>query len=91
MLADPEHNLLLRWVNKITPESYGSSHSRPDAIISVLNQDNYNKTVGHGEAKVSEPTRNSDALARDLLRLAVFGKDSVDGGGIPLGFQIHGK
>ncbi|KAI7849214.1 hypothetical protein BDC45DRAFT_279786 [Circinella umbellata] len=92
ILGDPEKNFILRWVNKITPEGRRiSSGSRPDAIISVFTQANYDKTIGHGEAKVTEPTCNSDALCRDLLRLATFGKNTVDSGttSMAIGFQMH--
>ncbi|ORZ02139.1 hypothetical protein BCR43DRAFT_481079 [Syncephalastrum racemosum] len=77
ILADPDKDILLRWVNKVTPEGHTkASHSRPDAVISTFSQPCYDKTIGHGEAKVAEPTRNADGLCRDLLRLAMFGKGS---------------
>ncbi|KAI9244352.1 hypothetical protein BDA99DRAFT_415806, partial [Phascolomyces articulosus] len=65
--------------------------SRPDAIISIFTQTNYDKTIGHGEAKAAETTRNKNALCRNLLHLATFEKGTVDSGTMSMAiwFQIH--
>lgn len=93
ILADPEKDMMLRWVNTITPEGRRKmSRSRPDAVISLFSQSRYDDTIGHGEAKIAEPNRNTDALCRDLLRLAMFGKSTIDSNttSMPISFQIHG-
>ena len=86
--------LFLRWTNKITQQGRNkASRSRPDAVVSILTQTDFVDGIGYGEAKLAEPTRNCDSLGRDLLRLGIFCKTSIDDDITysPIGFQIHGK
>ncbi|KAI9260510.1 hypothetical protein BDA99DRAFT_572613 [Phascolomyces articulosus] len=44
----------------------------------LILQTDFEDGYGFGEAKVAESTRNTNSLARDLLRLTVFPKSSID-------------
>lgn len=49
---------------------------RPDATVFILDQDSYSIPVAFGEAKL--PTANNILLVKDLIRIAMFSKDSID-------------
>ncbi|KAI8143154.1 hypothetical protein BJV82DRAFT_102605 [Fennellomyces sp. T-0311] len=90
----PERDVLLRWSNVIPAEGSLSSvlNMRPDAIICQIDQLRWSLSLGHGEAKLSEPNPNIDALAQDLLRLAVLNKKPLMNSSLKaaIAFQIHG-
>jgi hypothetical protein len=90
LITDPEKSVQLRWSNTSSPES--GSNNRPDAIISNIIQLGFNFSLGFGEAKKVEKNCNTYDLCRDLLRLAIFTKNTIDINKLhaSLSFQIHG-
>jgi hypothetical protein len=90
LVADPEKSVQFQWSNTSSPES--GSDKRPDAIISTVTQLEFNSELGFGEAKKVEKDCNANGLCRDLLRLAIFTKNTVDINKLnaSLSFQIHG-
>ncbi|KAI7852254.1 hypothetical protein BDC45DRAFT_424987, partial [Circinella umbellata] len=61
-------------------------------MICKIDQMSWGYPVGHGEAKLAEITTNIDALANDLLRLAVMNVKTLKKSNMDaiLAFQIHG-
>ncbi|KAG2227548.1 hypothetical protein INT45_002233, partial [Circinella minor] len=73
----------LHWPNakaeiSATTTSNRSTSNRPDAKISNMRGINYGEARAFGEVKPDEHAKDNYLLAKDLLRLCVFGKDSVD-------------
>jgi hypothetical protein len=64
---------------------------RPDAVISKINQLSFGSSLGFGEAKIQRISKYE--LCHDLLRLALFSKESIDVNYLDgcMLFQIHGK
>ncbi|ORZ11534.1 hypothetical protein BCR42DRAFT_332573, partial [Absidia repens] len=89
LVLNLDRNVILRWANV---ECDGTMNKRPDATISTVRQLEFDKSLGFGEAKPSGSTCNKFALCHDLLRLAVFCKDTLDINQLKasLSFQIHG-
>ncbi|KAG1144897.1 hypothetical protein G6F37_012230 [Rhizopus arrhizus] len=88
LLANPASGVHLRWSDITVAET---PRQRPDAVISKMRQLSFGPSLGFGEAKV-QSTPNYD-LCHDLLRLALFGKESIDMNKLAgcLSFQIHGN
>lgn len=89
LLSNPDKNVLLRWSN-IT--AYEAREMRPDATISRLCQHDFGPSLGFGEVKLERASTGKHALYHDLLRLAIFAKDTVDVNKlqVALTFQIKG-
>ncbi|KAG2216353.1 hypothetical protein INT45_006303 [Circinella minor] len=73
----------LRWPNakaeiSTTTTSNRSTSNRPDAKISNMCGINYGEARAFGEVKPDEHAKDNYLLAKDLSRLCVFGKDSID-------------
>jgi hypothetical protein len=66
--------------NKIPDDSKRRTKAgkRPDALVSEVEQSAWGSCRAYGEAKVAEKERAIYDLAVDLIRLAVFAKDSID-------------
>lgn len=90
IVSDPDKLVHLRWTNKMTPEG---SKSRPDAIISEMKQLEYSGSLGLGEVKVNQGSASKFLLCQDLLRLAIFSKNTINVNKLEaaIAFQIHGK
>ncbi|ORY94195.1 hypothetical protein BCR43DRAFT_532175 [Syncephalastrum racemosum] len=73
LLANPADGVHLRWSDIIVPET---PKQRPDAVISKMRQLSFGPSLGFGEAKVQNAAGYD--LCHDLLRLAVFSKESID-------------
>ncbi|KAF1799050.1 hypothetical protein FB192DRAFT_1248942, partial [Mucor lusitanicus] len=88
LLANPANGVHLRWSDITTAET---PRQRPDAVISKMKQLSFGPSLGFGEAKVKS-TANYGDLCHDLLRLALFSKESIDMNKLAgcLSFQIHG-
>lgn len=83
LFGDPEHDNLFRWIAAMNEETKNSStiivnNERPDACISVLDGSNWSVTRGFIEAKCHSQAENKYLLAKDLVRLGVFAKNSID-------------
>ncbi|KAL9539809.1 hypothetical protein MBANPS3_010047 [Mucor bainieri] len=57
-----------------------SIKKRPDAAVYKMDQDPYHYPVAFGEAKLK--SANNILLVKDLLRIAMFSKDSIDSTGL---------
>ncbi|KAI7859258.1 hypothetical protein BDC45DRAFT_497219 [Circinella umbellata] len=74
----------LRWPNAkaeistTTTTSHRTTSNRPDAKVSNMCGINYGEACAFGEIKPDEHAKDNYLLAKDLLRLCVFGKDSID-------------
>lgn len=75
LLRDPEQGVHLRWTNQ---KEANNEDERPDAVISVLSQSQWGRTLGHGEAKIAEGNENYYVLAKDLCRLGYFNRASIN-------------
>ncbi|PHZ13944.1 uncharacterized protein RHIMIDRAFT_235945 [Rhizopus microsporus ATCC 52813] len=82
--------LLLRWTNIETDSS--AKKKRPDATITKLNQLAFGYSLGFEEAKIAQSTPDKYNFCYDLLRLALFCKETIDKNQLnaSLAFQIHG-
>ncbi|CAO3641339.1 unnamed protein product [Mucor fragilis] len=85
---DDEAEVLLQWPNTLVLDG---SQKRPDATAFILDQDSYSIPVAFGEAKL--PTASHILLVKDLLRIAMFSKDSIDTNSLSsiISFQAVGK
>ncbi|KAI8147012.1 hypothetical protein BJV82DRAFT_710326 [Fennellomyces sp. T-0311] len=93
LLSEPSQDVCLRWTNKRARENRISfTQNRPDAVISKQDQHLWKESMGFGEVKVKEANPDVNALARDLLRLAIFSKNSIDANALKgvMVFQVHG-
>jgi hypothetical protein len=84
--------------NKVTDESRKSDNNvnkqrRPDAVMAMLDQSKYGNSRGFGEVKKREALKDSYSLVRDLVRLCIFSKESIDINGMKanLNFQAVGE
>lgn len=66
---------------------------RPDSSISALDGVHLGSTLGYGEVKCYGQSKNNYVIAKDLIRLGVFSKNSIDIGKLEgvLTFQTIGK
>ncbi|KAG1136978.1 hypothetical protein G6F37_012560 [Rhizopus arrhizus] len=89
ILSNPDKQVLLRWTNI---ETDSSAKKRPDATITKLNQLVFGHSLGFGEAKIAQCTPDKYNLCHDLLRLALFCKETIDKNQLnaSLTFQING-
>lgn len=81
--------------NKQAPESKMRKEMRakqPDALISHIQQLNYDYSLGHGEVKIEQYANDKFGLAVDLIKLATFNKDAIDERGLNscFAFQVVG-
>ncbi|KAI7860608.1 hypothetical protein BDC45DRAFT_563768 [Circinella umbellata] len=69
-----------------------TASKRPDAMISMYEQLSFGSSLGFGEAKIAQPRTNNHDLCHDLLRLAMFCKETIDKNYLTgcISFQIHG-
>lgn len=76
-----------------TKKGYGFSKRRPDICITGLNGTNWKINHGFGEAKAYSESNNHFSLCKDLLRVGIFCKNSIDLGSMKavLGIQVVGK
>ncbi|KAI7858536.1 hypothetical protein BDC45DRAFT_311031 [Circinella umbellata] len=86
----PDQHVHLRWSNKKVSGS--ENNIRPDSAISSRSQLQWSHDWGYGEAKTYEPTNNNHALAKDMIRIAMFNKNLINKANIraTIGFQING-
>lgn len=70
-----------------------SKSKRPDAVVFSLLQNQYETAVCYGEAKLEEAKKAPNTLVQDLLRLALFSKDTIDNKRLSacMSFQAVGK
>lgn len=93
---DPDQGVCLRWTNESTIEAktgVGFTTSRPDLCITKCCGVKWKSSLGYGEAKASVREQDHYVLCKDLLKVAIFCKDSLDNQlmqGI-LGIQIIGR
>ncbi|KAI9493281.1 hypothetical protein BDB00DRAFT_788128 [Zychaea mexicana] len=89
LFCDPEKSALLRCSNIIAGET---GEMRLDGTTSKLSQRELGPSRGFGEVKLAHPSTDKHALCHDLLRLAIFAKDTVDANKLQaaLTFQING-
>ncbi|CAO3607412.1 unnamed protein product [Cunninghamella blakesleeana] len=82
LFDDHEKNILFKWFGVQNPECKNSnisvSRRRPDCIISII-EDNYEKaSIGYGEVKQQSEASNHHSINKDLIRLGIFSKNSID-------------
>ncbi|KAK4519941.1 uncharacterized protein ATC70_010185 [Mucor velutinosus] len=75
ILNDDEDERLLQWPNT---KAEDSKSKRPDAVVFNMLQNQYDTSVCYGEAKLEEAKKVPNMLVQDLLRLALFSKDTID-------------
>lgn len=70
-----------------------SKSKRPDTVVFNMLQNQYDTGVCYGEAKLEEAKKAPNMLAQDLLRLALFCKDTIDAKRLSscMSFQAVGK
>ncbi|ORX48774.1 hypothetical protein DM01DRAFT_262919, partial [Hesseltinella vesiculosa] len=87
LISDPVKDVHLRWSDIIAPKT---PRQRPDAVISKVNQLSFGQSLGFGEARVQHASNYE--LCHDLLRLALYSKDSIDMNYLDgcMLFQVHG-
>ncbi|KAI8379123.1 uncharacterized protein BYT42DRAFT_613454 [Radiomyces spectabilis] len=83
LFDDPQNDNLFRWIAAINEEMKTSStvivsNERPDACISVLDGSIWGVTRGFSEAKCHSQVENKYLLAKDLVHLGIFAKNSID-------------
>ncbi|KAI9314157.1 hypothetical protein BX666DRAFT_1970969 [Dichotomocladium elegans] len=94
IISDPSRDVLLRWSNVVPEGDHEDEIVRlhPHAIMCQVDQLQWGHSLGHGEANLAEPTPNLDALAHNLVRLAVMNKEVLMKAKkkAAIAFQIHG-
>lgn len=92
--------LCMSWIGTATindeckvNSSSSISQDRPDACISNLDGMIWGNTRGFGEVKCFSQVGNTFAIAKDLVRLALFSKNAIDTHGMHgiLAFQAIGR
>ncbi|KAI8063737.1 uncharacterized protein B0P05DRAFT_581076 [Gilbertella persicaria] len=81
LFDDPDAGTFFRWTNELTVESKKNQSSlnwRPDIAITRLQGFRWRYNLGFGEAKPAQPDSNHFAICKDLLRVGVFCKNSID-------------
>lgn len=98
LFEDNLRNIMFRWTATINDEckvnsSSSISQDRPDACISNLDGMIWGNTRGFGEVKCFSQVGNTFAIAKDLVRLALFSKNAIDTHGMHgiLAFQAIGR
>ncbi|KAI8086653.1 uncharacterized protein BX664DRAFT_264424 [Halteromyces radiatus] len=96
LFDDPDAGIFLRWTDQTTLEgkkSLNISKRRPDICITTLKGINWDYNSGFGEAKASSEGNNHYYLCKDLLRVAIFGKNSIDTSNMDgvIGMQVVGR
>ncbi|ORX54497.1 hypothetical protein DM01DRAFT_1321839 [Hesseltinella vesiculosa] len=96
LFDDHDDGTLFRWTGTTNHEHKASisiSGRRPDSCISSLLDLYVDNTRGFGEVKCESESRNHFMVARDLIRLACFSKNSLDVNHMfgVLSFQVIGK
>lgn len=93
LFGDPANGVYLLWTNEITLEARkhpNFSNQRPDLCITKSCGVRWDTSCGFGEAKPAVHAQGHYLVCKNLLRVAVFCKNSLDNqhmGGI-LGIQI---
>ncbi|KAG1135807.1 hypothetical protein G6F37_012621 [Rhizopus arrhizus] len=72
---DPQKKLMYRWLNKAT-ESSGDRY--PDGGSCIISQRQISCSTGFCEVKAGYMKNNTVSTHLDLLRLCIFGKDTID-------------
>ncbi|ORX57393.1 hypothetical protein DM01DRAFT_1334017 [Hesseltinella vesiculosa] len=81
LFDDHDDGTLFRWTGTTNHEhrtSISISGRRPDSCISSFLDLYVDNTRGFGEVKCESESRNHFMVARDLIRLACFSKNSLD-------------
>ncbi|KAG1468214.1 hypothetical protein G6F56_003967 [Rhizopus delemar] len=96
LFDDPDAGTFFRWTNELTVESKKNQSSlnwRPDIAITRLQGVRWRYNLGFGEAKPAQPDSNHFAICKDLLRVGVFCKNSIDSQNMDgvMGLQIVGR
>lgn len=96
LFDDPDDGTFFRWTNELTVESKKNQsllNWRPDIAITRLQGVRWRYNLGFGEAKPAQPDSNHFAICKDLLRVGVFCKNSIDSQNMDgvMGLQIVGR
>ncbi|KAL9538392.1 hypothetical protein MBANPS3_010962 [Mucor bainieri] len=75
ILNDDHDERLLQWPNTKVEDS---KSKRPDAVVFSMLQNQYDTGVCYGEAKLEEAKKTPNMLVQDLLRIALFSKETID-------------
>ncbi|CAO3634979.1 unnamed protein product [Cunninghamella blakesleeana] len=96
LFDDPDEDIFFRWTDQTTLETKNNfrlSKRRPDICITSLSGPNWTNNYGFGEAKACSENNNHYSLCKDLLRVGIFSKNSIDIGKMKavLGIQVVGR
>lgn len=66
---------------------------RPDVTMTILNGLHFGVSLGFGEIKSQYQSENNHAISKDLLRIAIFSKASIDMNNLKgvLSYQVIGE
>ncbi|KAI9265173.1 hypothetical protein BDA99DRAFT_436760, partial [Phascolomyces articulosus] len=96
LFDDPEHNILFRWTSVMNEEAKNGSgmisKRRPDSVVTKLDGRFFGPTLGYVEVKSIKESKNKYAISKDLARIGVLSKNSLDVSGNRgcLGVQVNG-
>ncbi|CAO3633350.1 unnamed protein product [Cunninghamella echinulata] len=82
LFDDPDMDILFRWGDEINLEAgkitLSISRCRPDSSVTKVNGFKLDYNLGFGEIKSRHEVNNNAALSKDLVKLGVFSKNSID-------------
>ncbi|RCH88919.1 hypothetical protein CU097_004113, partial [Rhizopus azygosporus] len=82
LFDNAEKKVVFTWTNAINSEFKKEknqiSKSRPDGCITIINNNNEEKSVCFAEVKTLADRTNHYKLNVDLYRLGIFSKDAID-------------
>ncbi|KAI8875290.1 hypothetical protein K501DRAFT_263983 [Backusella circina FSU 941] len=96
LFDDPDNNVLLRFTGLITAEAKKNlnlTKKRPDITATLIDGLNFGTSLGFGEIKCQTESDNNYASCKDLLRIAIFSKASIDTNNLKgvLSYQVIGE
>ncbi|KAI8881794.1 hypothetical protein K501DRAFT_300315 [Backusella circina FSU 941] len=94
-LKPPLEKVNIRWSNLTVHDEtahYNPSLRRPDAIMTMINQNTFGENRGYGEVNTSQNNTNYD-LTLDLVLIKTFSKQAIDLAAMEavMGFQAVGN
>ncbi|KAI8577037.1 hypothetical protein K450DRAFT_302274 [Umbelopsis ramanniana AG] len=73
------------WANGESAESRerkGHRGNQADGYVSIIQQREYDCTIGYVEVKAEDRSGDNHIISHDLIRLAKFNKDAIDGNSV---------
>ncbi|KAI9469138.1 hypothetical protein BDB00DRAFT_777192, partial [Zychaea mexicana] len=93
LFDEPDNGVLFRCTTnqeaKETPSKASISNQRPDSCVTEMNGLHFGHSLGYVEVKPASEAGNQYGISKDLIRLCLLTKNSLDASGLKASLSIQ--